>query len=167
MDNIHAHVMEHTETLLNGLLALHHSNGQPQITLYGPSNMTMRGGTLAFNLTTPDGELIDSYVIEKKANAENISVRTGCFCNPGAAEFAFHYLPDETYHCFTTIDPEQFTVQQFSTCMNEMPVGAVRASAGIATNEQDVQRLIAFVKSFVDFMPESDHIWHMPTVEEL
>ncbi len=167
MDNIHAHVMEHTETLLNGLLALHHSNGQPLITLYGPPNMTMRGGTLAFNLTTPDGELIDSYVIEKKANVENISVRTGCFCNPGAAEFAFHYLPDETYHCFTTINPEQFTVQQFSTCMNEMPVGAVRASAGIATNEQDVQRLLTFVKSFADFVPTTDHIWKMPTIEGL
>jgi len=44
-------------------------------------------------------------------------------------------------------------------------VGAVRASAGIATNEQDVERLLAFVKSFVDFVPTADHIWRMPVME--
>ena len=165
MDNINAHVMAHTEMLLNELLKLHHSNGRSMIKFYGPPNMNMRGGTLAFNLTTPDGNLVDSYEIEKRANSEKISVRTGCFCNPGAAEFAFNYLPDETYHCFSTISPEQFTVQQFSTCMNNLPVGAVRASAGIATNENDVQRLLAFVKTFVDFVPTSNHVWHMPTIE--
>ena len=152
--------------LLNELLTLHHSNGKPLIKLYGPPNMNMRGGTVAFNLTTPDSNLVDSYEIEKRANGENISVRTGCFCNPGAAEFAFNYLPEETYHCFSTISPEQFTVQQFSTCMNEMPVGAIRTSAGIATNEHDVQRLLEFMKSFADYVPEPNHTWHIhPSIE--
>ncbi|MBI1279802.1 MAG: aminotransferase class V-fold PLP-dependent enzyme [Anaerolineaceae bacterium] len=162
MENIHAHVAGYTEMLLNELLALHHTNGNPLIKLYGPPNMNMRGGTVAFNLTTPDGNLVDSYEIEKRANGENISVRTGCFCNPGAAEFAFNYLPDETYQCFSTIHPDQFTVQQFSTCMNHLPVGAVRASSGIATNDHDVQRLIAFVSTFIDFVPASDKVWQMP-----
>ncbi len=165
MGNINEHVMAHTEMLLNGLLELHHTNGSPLIKLYGPANMTSRGGTLAFNLTTPDGKLVDSYEIEKRANGENISVRTGCFCNPGAAEFAFNYLPDETYHCFSVISPDQFTVQQFSTCMNNLPVGAVRASSGIATNQRDVQRLVDFIGTFVDFVPDSDHVWRMPTRE--
>jgi selenocysteine lyase/cysteine desulfurase len=166
MEDINAHVTKHTEALLNGLLALRQSNGQPQITLYGPPNMNMRGGTIAFNMTTPNGELVDTDEIEKKANSANISVRTGCFCNPGAAEFAFNYLPEESYHCFSIISPEQFTVQQFSTCMNEMPVGAIRTSAGIATNEQDVQRLLEFIKSFADYVPEPNHTWHLhPSIE--
>jgi selenocysteine lyase/cysteine desulfurase len=164
MDNINAHVMKHTESLMDGLLALHHSNGHPLIRFYGPRNTTMRGGTLAFNLTTPDDQLVEARIIEQKANVEHISVRTGCFCNPGAAEFAFNYLPDDTYHCFSTVTPEQFTMQQFSTCLNHMPIGAVRASAGIATNDSDVQRLIAFMSTFVDFVPDSDHIW-IPTRE--
>ncbi len=167
MDNINAHVMAHTDTLLQGLLALRHSNGQPLITLYGPPNMTMRGGTVAFNLNTPDGQLVEARAMEQKANAENISVRTGCFCNPGAAEFAFNYLPDETYRCFTTVDPEQFTMQQFSSCMNDMPIGAIRASSGIATNEADIDRLISFMASFVDFVPETDHLWRLPHVAGL
>ncbi len=165
MENINAHVAGLTDQLMKGLLELHHSNGHPLIRFYGPRNMTMRGGTLAFNLTTPDDRLVEARIIEQKANTENISVRTGCFCNPGAAEFAFNYLPDDAYQCFSTISPEQFTVQQFSTCMNDMPIGAVRASAGIATNEHDVQRLVAFIETFIDFVPESDHVWRMPTME--
>lgn len=165
MDNINAHVTELASLLLDELLQLRHSNGQPLIKLYGPANMHMRGGTLSFNLTTPDGKLVEAKIIEQRANTENISVRTGCFCNPGAAEFAFNYLPDETYHCFTTLDPNQFTMQQFSTCMNHMPIGAVRASVGIATNESDIRRLVSFMNTFVDFMPTADHIWRMPIVE--
>ncbi|MCA0454773.1 MAG: aminotransferase class V-fold PLP-dependent enzyme [Chloroflexi bacterium] len=167
MDNINAHVTELTGLLLGELLKLQHSNGQPLIALYGPPNMHMRGGTLAFNLATPEGTLVEADVIEDRANAENISVRTGCFCNPGAAEFAFQYLPDDMYRCFTTLDLDQFTVQQFSTCMNDMPIGAVRASIGIATNEQDIQRLVNFLKTFIDFMPTADHIWRMPSVDGL
>lgn len=165
MDNINAHVTELSSLLLGELLKLHHTNGQPLIKLYGPANMHMRGGTLSFNLTTPVGDLVDSDIIEQRANTENISVRTGCFCNPGAAEFAFEYLPDDTYRCFSILDLDQFTVQKFSTCMNDMPIGAVRASVGIATNENDVHRLVGFLNSFVDYVPEAGHVWHMPVVQ--
>lgn len=165
MESINQHVMELTSMLLDGLLALRHSNRQPLIRLYGPRNMEMRGGTLAFNLNTPQGTLVHAKIIEQRANGDNISVRTGCFCNPGAAEFAFDYLPDEAYQCFTTLDPEQFTVQQFSTCMNHMPVGAVRASIGIASNEADVRRLVTFLSTFVDFVPAEEYVWRVPQME--
>lgn len=165
MDAINEHVMELTGLLLDELLKLRHSNGQPLIRLYGPPNMDKRGGTLAFNLNTHTGKMVDSYVIEKYANRENISVRTGCFCNPGAAEFAFNYLPDDTFHCLTTLDPDQFTVQQFSACMNNLPVGAVRASVGIASNESDVRRLIAFLSTFADFEPAEEYVWRAPQME--
>ncbi|MEZ4671930.1 MAG: aminotransferase class V-fold PLP-dependent enzyme [Anaerolineae bacterium] len=165
MENINAHVMQLTALLFDGLRKLHHSNGQPLVRLYGPPNMEMRGGTLAFNLNTPDGTMVHAKIIEQRANTENISVRTGCFCNPGAAEFAFDYLPDEAYHCFTTLDPDQFTVQQFSTCMNNLPVGAVRASVGIASNEADIHRLLTFLSGFVDFAPAEQFLWHVPHME--
>jgi len=75
--------------------------------------------------------------------------------------------PDETYRCFTTVDPDQFTMQQFSSCMNDMPIGAIRASSGIATNQADIERLINFMAGFVDFVPETDHLWRMPQVAGL
>jgi len=41
-------------------------------------------------------------------------------------------------------------LQQFSACMGEKPVGAIRASLGIASNEADVQRFVQMLKTFVD-----------------
>lgn len=165
MEAINEHVNKLTTLLLTELLPLHHSNGQPLIRLYGPGNMEMRGGTVSFNLNAPQGSLVHAKIIEQRANEANISVRTGCFCNPGAAEFAFDYLPDDAYRCFTTVDPDQFTMQQFSTCMNHMPIGAVRASVGIATNEADIHRLITFLTGFVDFTPGEEFSWRVPQME--
>ena len=165
IENINHHVMTLTEYMLYGILNLYHSNGHPLVQLYGPRETTMRGGTIAFNITTPDGRLIEMSVIEERANARNISVRTGCFCNPGAAEFAFDYLPEEAYHCFTTLDPDQFTIRQFSTCMNNLPVGAIRASVGIASNQHDLDELVNLVASFKDFVPEAGQTWRLPQLE--
>jgi selenocysteine lyase/cysteine desulfurase len=92
-------------------------------------------------------------VVEARANAENISIRTGCFCNPGAAETAFHYQQAETYECFYDLSPEGFTLQQFSACLDDQPVGAVRVSVGIASNQADVTRLVELVGSCVDCPP--------------
>jgi selenocysteine lyase/cysteine desulfurase len=162
MDKINQHVMKLTQLLLGELLALRHQNGTPVIKLYGCPTTEYRGGTIAFNVTAPDGQLVDSKLVEQRANRENISIRTGCFCNPGAAEFAFQYAAVEAYQCFSTISPEEFTLQQFSTCMRDMPVGAVRASLGIASNEADVRRFVAFISTFQDYVPEVGFIRRMP-----
>jgi len=163
VEAIRGHVTRLTERVINGMHDLKHSNGNPVIDFYGPGNMTMRGGTVTFNVLTPSGENeVDSKLIEQMANEEKISLRTGCFCNPGAAESAFHYSALEAYQCFEDVTAEDFTLQQFSVCMNEMPVGAVRVSLGIASNDADVDRLLAFMKRFVDFEPGPDYQWRVP-----
>jgi selenocysteine lyase/cysteine desulfurase len=156
MARIGAHVMALTGLLLDGLQSLRHSNGAPLVDIYGPRTTRMRGGTVAFNVLTPNGREVDSKLVERRANEADISVRSGCFCNPGAAESAFEYAAVEAYQCFNLITPEAFTLQQFSTCMNEKPVGAVRASVGIASNEEDVSRLIELLGTFVDYSPAPD-----------
>jgi selenocysteine lyase/cysteine desulfurase len=92
--------------------------------------------------------------VESRANENGISVRSGCFCNPGAAESAFEYQAVQAYQCFEVLKPEKFTLQQFSSCMNDKPVGAVRVSVGIATNGADIERLIDLLRTFVDYSPE-------------
>jgi len=154
MDTLNEHVMTLTQMLLDGLLPLRHSNGQAMIDLYGIPTTANRGGTVTFNIITPGGATVDSAVVEAKANKAKISLRTGCFCNPGASETAFHYGAVEAYECFEDITYEEFTIQQFATCMNDMPAGAVRVSVGIASNESDVRRLIQFVESFRDMEPQ-------------
>ncbi len=153
MENINRHVMRLTDLLLKGLKGLHHSSGAPLITLYGPDSLENRGGTVSFNVLAADGSLVDSKLVEARANEQRISLRSGCFCNPGAAETAFHYDSVEAYRCFEDITADEFTLQQFSACMHEMPVGAVRVSLGIASNEQDIRRFLEFLRGFIDFVP--------------
>ena len=48
-----------------------------------------RGATIAFNFLHPDGRVVDERYVDRVAGRHNISLRTGCFCNPGAGEIAF------------------------------------------------------------------------------
>lgn len=150
IERINAHVMRHTELLMDRLRELRHGNGAPQVRIYGPDCLDARGGTVAFNLLDPEGELVDFRVVEQRANEAGISIRTGFFCNPGAAEFAFDYHDEEAFRCIQTLTPETFTLQQFSDCMGDQAVGAVRASLGIASNAHDVERLMEVLSTFRD-----------------
>ena len=150
IENINARVMRLTEELLGAMLALRHGNGAPMVRVYGPGNMEMRGGTIAFNLLDPQGGLVDFRAVEQRSNAAGISLRTGFFCNPGAAEFAFEYPDDEAFRCIKTLTPETFNIQVFGDCMSDHPVGAVRVSVGIASSRADLERLMEVLCSFRD-----------------
>jgi selenocysteine lyase/cysteine desulfurase len=147
---INAHVMRLTRVLLDALEGLRHTGGAPLVRLYGPASTEMRGGSVAFNLVDPDSETVDFRVVEQRTNAANVSIRTGFFCNPGAAEFAFEYQGEDAFRCIQTLTPETFTLQQFSDCMSDHAVGAVRASVGIASNDADVARLVEVLATFRD-----------------
>jgi selenocysteine lyase/cysteine desulfurase len=150
MERINAHVMGLTETLLGRMTAMRHGNGAPMVRFYGPADTADRGGTVAFNLLDPAGELIDFRAVEQRANQATLSLRTGFFCNPGAAECAFEYPGEDAFRCIKTLTPETFNIQVFSDCMSDHPVGAVRVSVGIATNEADLDRLMEVLGSFRD-----------------
>jgi selenocysteine lyase/cysteine desulfurase len=81
----------------------------PRIHFYGPAET--QGGVVTFNV---EGVSFES--VERAARDANIAIRSGCFCNPGAAE-----------HAFAT----------------DGAVGAVRASVGVASTEQDILRLVS------------------------
>ena len=164
MERINRHVATLTTLLLAGLRALRHTNERPLVRLYGPQTAAGRGGTVSFNLLDPDGRDIPFEQVEERAMAHNISLRTGCFCNPGAAEFAFDYAAVEAYHCFHLLRPDEFTLQQFATCMNDKPVGAVRVSVGIATNEADLRRLFDMLRTFLDQPASHDAARTVPEV---
>lgn len=150
VERIHEHVTALTALALRELTSLRHSDGAPVVRIHGPAAMEERGATVAFSILDADGKTVDLEVVERRAADANISLRTGCFCNPGAAEAAFQYEDVEAYRCFHSLSPEEFTLQQFSSCMNGKPVGAVRISFGMASNEEDVQRVVAFLRSFQD-----------------
>ncbi|RPJ80198.1 MAG: aminotransferase class V-fold PLP-dependent enzyme, partial [Acidobacteria bacterium] len=84
LDRIHGRVSALTGYLLGEMLALHHANGQPLVALYGPPDNERQGGTITFNVHAASGGIIDHKTIEERANVRRISLRTGCFCNPGS-----------------------------------------------------------------------------------
>lgn len=143
---IGAHVRRMTETLMTGLRALHHRNGRPMVTIYGPVDGAARGGTIAFNLQDERGAWIHHAAVEARAAAYRVSVRSGCFCNPGASEHAFGFKAARVAACLSaSCRPERdpsLSREDFERCMGDTPAGAVRASPGVATSERDIARLL-------------------------
>jgi len=148
MTSVREHVLGLTAALLAELRGLRHDNGQPLVRIYGPADDRMRGGTIAFNVLDPGGRLLNSDDVQAAATAANISLRSGCFCNPGAAEHAFRYDGPQSRACLEAIPAPDFTLQRFSDCMGGVPVGAVRASLGLPTNRADITRLVELLHTF-------------------
>jgi len=147
-DVIHKRVMILTDWLLKKLSNIHHSNGKPLIHVYGPENCENRGGTIAMNFYDPDDHFIDQLKVEEKANQMGISLRTGCFCNPGDGEMALGLSADELTSCFAI--KTNFEYQDFRSCLAEKTTGAVRVSIGIVSNFNDVYQLVKLAESFID-----------------
>ena len=146
MDTIHRRVRVLTDWLLARMSALCHPDGTPLVRLYGPTNTHRRGGTIPFNLLDAHGRLVDFWRVETQAAAAGISLRTGCFCNPGASETARGITAEEMGRVFEL--GRQPTLDDLRRLMPGKALGAVRVSVGIATNERDVRRFIDFLAGF-------------------
>ena len=140
VERVHDHFTALTAELLRALAALRYDDGRPMVRVYGPATTEGRGGTVACNLVDPEGRVIDCRGVEAAAIAAGISLRTGYFCNPGAAETSFELPEDEARRCFTELAGDDFTLQRFSACLADRPVGAVRLSLGLSSNAADVRR---------------------------
>jgi selenocysteine lyase/cysteine desulfurase len=151
LDTIQTRVRCLTGWLLAELLALRHSNGRPMVRLYGPATTEMRGGIVTMNFYDPDGHLLDYRRVEELASARGISVRTGCFCNPGAGETAEHITEDDIVEAIATgQDMNLPRFLQFITHRGGKSAGAIRASLGIASTFADVEAFIDFASGFRD-----------------
>lgn len=150
METISERVRCLTGWLLEELLALRHDNGRAMVRIYGPATTPERGGTLTLNLYDPQGHLLDYRRVEELAGQERISLRTGCFCNPGAGEMA-EGLTEEDMRAAHELGAE-ISLQSFSRLMqsrgHNKSAGAIRASIGIASNFADVSRFLAFIAGF-------------------
>ncbi|WP_396627059.1 aminotransferase class V-fold PLP-dependent enzyme [Luteitalea sp.] len=137
--------------LLRELVALRHENGAPVCRIYGPVTTEARGGTITFNLYDPEGHLFDYRRVEELANEAGISLRTGCFCNPGAGETA-EGITDEDVQAALESGAEMTLPRfmQFIQHRGGRSAGALRVSLGIASNFADVFRLMTFVRGLRD-----------------
>jgi len=141
---IHERVRCLTGWLLDRLGALRHGNGAPMARIYGPSDTLRRGGTVAFSLLRPRGDAIDVRSVERDMAAAGISVRTGCFCNPGAAEAAFGLTRAGIARARRS---DARTPEDFAAWAGIPGGGAIRASVGLASNVADVDRFLAVLEA--------------------
>jgi len=143
-----------TEWLLIKLSEKKHDNGTKLLQIYGPIEMVDRGGTIAMNFFDYNGHFIDHNVIEKLANTENISIRTGCFCNPGDGETALGISKNDMNTCFSM--KKQLEYQDLRYCIDDKSTGAVRISLGLISNFADVYKFVELTekiknKSILEF----------------
>jgi molybdenum cofactor sulfurtransferase len=149
IDTIHARVRCLTGWLLDQLAALRHSNGRPVVEIYGPRSLECRGGTIAFNFLQSDGAVVDERVVERRAAAHRVSLRTGCFCNPGAAELAFGIRWESLVG---GVEDSLETFGDYVASVGLPSGGGVRVSVGAATNFADVYGFIGLALEFRDSM---------------
>jgi molybdenum cofactor sulfurtransferase len=155
MERIHTHVQALAAQLLDTIVELRHTNGAPAAAIYGPNDDERRGATIAFNFLHPDGRVVDERYVDRIARNHNLSLRTGCFCNPGAGEVAFTIARE------TLVGGEfgnGMTLDDYIKTIGLPSGGAIRASLGPATNHADLERFAAFAHAFVDLAAVPDDL---------
>ncbi|MCC7118393.1 MAG: aminotransferase class V-fold PLP-dependent enzyme [Anaerolineales bacterium] len=149
-DVISERVKTLTGWLLQNLTAMKHASGERLVRLFGPNSSEGRGGAVTVNFYDQHGQAFDHRFIESEANKVNISLRTGCFCNPGAGEVALEISRVELDVCFTSpTHHDKMTIDDFRLCIDGKSSGAVRISIGMVTNFNDVQAFLAFARGLL------------------
>jgi selenocysteine lyase/cysteine desulfurase len=140
-----------TAWLLERLLEIRHTNGRPIVRLYGPATTVERGGAIALNFYDPEGRLLDYRRVEELAATERISLRTGCFCNPGAGETAEGLTEDDMLAGISA--GANITLPRFLQVIQHRSgksAGAIRVSFGLASNFGDAYRFFRFAAGLRD-----------------
>ncbi|KAF9450104.1 PLP-dependent transferase [Macrolepiota fuliginosa MF-IS2] len=96
------------------------------------------GSTVSLLFYGPTGELLPNSFIEHAAAKHRISLRTGCVCNPGGAA-AILGIEEDMRQLYPGV-----TLKDFERHMGR-ELGVVRISLGLASNFQDVWRVLEFV----------------------
>ncbi|MFC4019313.1 aminotransferase class V-fold PLP-dependent enzyme [Micromonospora sp. GCM10011542] len=144
VDLVHTRVGVLTSWLLDRLTGLRHRSGVPLVQVYGPATGEARGGTITFNFRHPDGSLVDERLVALESAAAGISLRTGCFCNPGAGEGAFGISRSSLRR---TLPARLHTIDEYLDALRLPTGGAVRVSFGLVSNAGDAERFVAFAES--------------------
>ncbi len=155
VQTVHTRVGALAEGLLDALGSLCHSDGSPAATVYGPRTGQRRGATIAFNFLHPDGRVVDERYVDRLGREHKVSLRTGCFCNPGAGEVAF------TVSRQTLVGGEfgeGMTLEDYVRQLGLPSGGAVRASFGLASDYSDLRRFVTFAEQFVDLTEVPDDL---------
>jgi selenocysteine lyase/cysteine desulfurase len=143
MRNIHQHVHALTKYCLELLSKMRHSDEKPMTILYGLSGMEHRGGTISFNLLDLGGKIVDERIVAQESSEAHISLRTGCFCNPGVGENVFQLQAKTLRGLLWSRSP---SIDEYLRSLGLPSAGSIRVSFGIASTRKVVDRLAKFIR---------------------
>ncbi|KAF8058711.1 PLP-dependent transferase [Lyophyllum atratum] len=133
--------------LINSLSLLRHdTTGKPVVRilsrvptrrLKSVGDQAETGSMVSLIFLSPTGEMIPNSFIEYSASKQFISLRTGCMCNPGAAA-AILGIQDDMQKLYPGV-----TLKDFENIVGR-ELGVVRISLGLASNFQDVWKVVRF-----------------------
>ncbi|KII95482.1 hypothetical protein PLICRDRAFT_96997 [Plicaturopsis crispa FD-325 SS-3] len=133
--------------LTSSLLRLRHDNTDkpvvqilsklPKRRLRTVGEQADTGSTVSLIFVSASGDMISNAFIEYAATVKNISLRTGCMCNPGGAA-AILGVQEDMCQLYPGV-----TLKDFE-CAVGRELGVVRISFGLASSFQDVWRVIQF-----------------------
>lgn len=145
MGRITERVKSLADYLYHELNEIHHDSGEQVVHIFGSDNRDDAGGTMIMTFVDAYGNPIPFEKIEELANDKMISIRSGCFCNPGIDEINNCLTTEELAKYFSSRDSGDF--HDMITYLNKMR-GATRVSVGLATTKEDLDSYIEFVKGF-------------------
>ncbi|MBS1774922.1 MAG: aminotransferase class V-fold PLP-dependent enzyme [Bacteroidetes bacterium] len=157
LDRINRRVQSITDYLLHTLENLIHDNGEPLIHILGSKDLDKKGGTIIFSVSGNNDKRYPVEFIEKGAAEHSLSVRVGCFCNPGIDEINYCVTPNEMARFFNSRN--QGNYQDIVSFLGKHR-GQVRISVGMATVQKDLDHLILFLRSYLNKpVPEEAFEW--------
>ncbi|KAJ1558299.1 hypothetical protein HK096_002435 [Nowakowskiella sp. JEL0078] len=131
-----------TENLLKRMRALSHGNGVSVCVIYEHAGRE-KGPIINFNIKGQSGNIIGFNTVVTLASVNNIHLRGGCFCNPGACQHALE---------LTTEDIQSHAEVYGHKCgdsqdlIKNRPVGSIRVSLGFVNTSKDIDALLAFIE---------------------
>ncbi|MCP4124903.1 MAG: aminotransferase class V-fold PLP-dependent enzyme [Bacteroidetes bacterium] len=144
IDRINKRVSELAQLLYQKLLAEKYESGRHVVKVFGPVDFAYRGGTIIMNFYHKDGSVYPFEELEKMANSRMISLRSGCFCNPGI---------DEVNNCISNEELAKYFSSHKSGDYHNMIEflgkmrGATRVSVGLATTTHDIDKFMDLIKN--------------------
>ncbi|KAK4113672.1 PLP-dependent transferase [Canariomyces notabilis] len=129
---------------------MRHADGRPMARIYGPRSMRARGATVAFNFLDAKGRVVDDGLVALESAAAGISLRTGCFCNPGASERALRLDINAILERLAAASAgkegkyDGLGETESIRVAGRLAPGAVRVSFGLASTSADVDEFFAF-----------------------
>ncbi|KAI8806455.1 pyridoxal phosphate-dependent transferase [Cladochytrium replicatum] len=146
-ESVSDHVLSLAEVARKRMKNLHHdSTNRPVCRIYEDDLLSERfslGPIINFNVLNDDGSVVGHSIVMKLAIANKISLRAGCFCNPGACEATLGFTSEDvirnaqgsSHHCWDEKD----------ILDNHAPAGSLRISLGFLNTPDDIDGFLNFL----------------------